>query len=145
MVEQVSGGASPSNGSDTQHWGERNGDQPGCGPGEEQAACLTVLGTNGWGCSPGEEQATHPTVSGTSGCTCSPGEGQAACPMVLGASTCGVAQAKLPTHSPLWLWPARVKLAQVLGACGLLEEGILGPGCGAKQRQLEDWRGCKPG
>lgn len=56
---------------------------------------------------------------------------------------------KPPAHHSLWLQPAQAKQTQaqclwldsrrearVLGAYGQLEEGMLGPGCRAKQRWL---------
>ncbi|KAK1339828.1 hypothetical protein QTO34_018385 [Cnephaeus nilssonii] len=63
-------------------------------------------------------------VLDTSTCGCGPGEGQVACPVVLG--TCGCGPGKLPTHGPLKLWMAWVKLAWVPDACDWPEEGILG-------------------
>ncbi|KAK1342000.1 hypothetical protein QTO34_016753 [Cnephaeus nilssonii] len=79
---------------------ERNGDQPGCSPGEGRAAHPVVLGTNGCTCActcdPGERQAAHPTVPGTSACGCCPGEGKAARPMVLCACGRGLGKAAHP-------------------------------------------------
>ena len=41
---------------------------------------------------------------------------------------------------PGWLRPARGREAWVLGACNWPEEGILGPECGERQRQLGEIR-----
>nr|KAF6369247.1 hypothetical protein mMyoMyo1_010625 [Myotis myotis] len=109
---------------------ERNGDQPGCGPGEGQATRPKVPGTSSCtcACGPGEEKATSPAVP--SACSCGPGE--AACPWSpVAAASPGEAGPGLGC-----LWLARGREARVPASCNLPKEGILGPGYGARQRQL---------
>nr|KAF6392609.1 hypothetical protein mPipKuh1_007798 [Pipistrellus kuhlii] len=99
---------------------ERNGDQPDCGLGEGQATCLWSQVLVAVPTPRARERNKLPTP-------------QSPVPV----ASAGLSEATL---GPGCLRSARGKEDRVLGACDQPEEGILGSGCAARQRQLRPAR-----
>ncbi|ELK34650.1 hypothetical protein MDA_GLEAN10002027 [Myotis davidii] len=123
------------------HWGDRNGDQPDCGPGEGQATSPVFLGTSGCTCAYSlvQERDKPPTLWSWAPVPAALTRERDKPPILRSWVPVAAAQAKPHAHGLLWLQQARVKLAWVQGACGRPEGGKPGSQVPATSQRRESW------